>query len=110
VLSFVLLSELLRRQVAQTRVRAHVVVVSAPLLDHDSGLGARPEPLDIQALVAEWAKHGIWSAHRNCDRIHQQRVGYRSDQAIASGGTPTTSNVPSTLFDGRLGDGTEAAE
>ena len=36
-------------------MRPDLVVVSAPLLDHNSGLGARPEPLDVQALITERA-------------------------------------------------------
>jgi len=36
-------------------MRAHLVEVPAPGFDDDPGLGARPEPLHAQALVAELA-------------------------------------------------------
>src|SRR5471032_1363514 len=36
-------------------MRAHLVVVLAPRLDDDLGLGAGPEPFEAQALVAELA-------------------------------------------------------
>ena len=36
-------------------MRAHLIVMPAPGLDDDLGLGPRPEPLQAQALVAELA-------------------------------------------------------
>ena len=47
--------ELDRGQVVQAAVRAHGVVVVPSGLDHDLGFGARAEPLQAQALVAELA-------------------------------------------------------
>src|SRR5690606_28293888 len=39
--------------VVQARVRAHMVVVSAPLLDDHARLDSRAEPLEAQALIAQ---------------------------------------------------------
>ena len=43
-------------------MRAHLVEVLAPGFDDDLGLGARPEPLHAQALVAELAVEMLSSA------------------------------------------------
>src|SRR5579863_9299979 len=43
------------RQVPETRMGAHVVVVSAPLLDARLRVGAVPEPLERAVLIAERA-------------------------------------------------------
>jgi hypothetical protein len=48
-----LLLELERPQVAQAAVRADRVEVKTPGFDDDLGLGARAEPFDAQALVAQ---------------------------------------------------------
>jgi hypothetical protein len=45
--------ELRRRQVPQTGVRPDLVVVPAPGLDADCGVGTMPEPFEREALVAE---------------------------------------------------------
>ena len=48
-----LLLELERRQVVQAAVGSDGVEVTPPGLDDDLGFGARSEPLDAQALVAQ---------------------------------------------------------
>ena len=45
--------EFSRRQVPETRVRSHLVVVPAPLLDADPRIDAIPKPLQRQMLVPE---------------------------------------------------------
>ena len=40
-------------------MRAHLVVMPPPALDHDLRLGPRPEPLQAQALVAELAVEAL---------------------------------------------------
>jgi len=50
-----LLLELMRRQVFQTAVRPHSVVVTAPVFDYDTRLGARAEPFETQTFVAQLA-------------------------------------------------------
>ena len=40
------------RHVLQTRMRSHLVVMTAPVLDQDTGLLSRSEPLLVQALFA----------------------------------------------------------
>ena len=57
-----LCGELGRRQIAETRMRTHLVEVFAPGFDDDLGLGARPEPLHVQALVAEFAVEALQRA------------------------------------------------
>jgi hypothetical protein len=57
-----LLLELVRGQVVESAVRAHGVVVAAPSLDHDLGLGARAELLERQALVAQLAVEALVAA------------------------------------------------
>jgi DNA-binding transcriptional ArsR family regulator len=59
---FVLSLELVRPQVAEARMRAHGVVVSAPCRDDDAGLFAIPEPLQVEALLAESAVEALVSA------------------------------------------------
>jgi hypothetical protein len=54
-----LVLELRGRQVLQAAVRSNGVVVATPVLDHDLGLGARAEPLDAPALVAQSAFEAV---------------------------------------------------
>jgi hypothetical protein len=51
-----------RGQIAEARMRANLVVVAPPGLDHDLGLGARQEPFEAQALVAELAVEALADA------------------------------------------------
>lgn len=48
-----LLLELVRSQVVQGAVWSHSVLVPSPGFDDDSGLSARPEPLQRETFVAE---------------------------------------------------------
>jgi hypothetical protein len=41
------------RHVLQTRMRSHLVVVAAPVLDQSTGFLPRPEPLLVQTLIAK---------------------------------------------------------
>jgi hypothetical protein len=50
------------RQLAQARVWAHLVEVASPALDDHLGLGARAEPFQAQALVAELAVEALSDA------------------------------------------------
>ena len=43
-------------------MRAHLVEVPPPVFDHDLRLGARPEPFEAQALVAELAVEALRDA------------------------------------------------
>ena len=54
-----LCGELGRRQIAEARMRAHLVEVLAPGFDEDLGLAARPELLHAQAFVAELAVEAL---------------------------------------------------
>src|SRR5262245_57967309 len=47
--------ELVRREIAEARMWAHVVVVTTPSLDDHLGLGTRTKPFEAQTLVAELA-------------------------------------------------------
>ena len=41
------------RHVLQTRMRSHLVVMTAPVLDQDTGFLSRSEPLLVQTLIAK---------------------------------------------------------
>jgi hypothetical protein len=57
-----LLTECHRGQVAQPRMRPHLVVVAPPGLDRHPCLGARAEPLQAQTLVPELAVEALVGA------------------------------------------------
>ncbi len=42
------------RQIAQARMRSHLVIVAPPVLDHDLRFRPRAKPFHAQALVAEF--------------------------------------------------------
>ena len=64
------------RQIAEARVRSHLVVVPAPGLDRHLGLGAQAKPFQAQALVAELAVEALVGAFLpGSARIDQRRVG-----------------------------------
>src|SRR6266702_1273760 len=50
------------RQIAEARLRANLIVVTPPGLDHDLGLSTRQEPFEAQALVAELAVEALADA------------------------------------------------
>src|SRR5688572_24305390 len=54
--------ERIRREIAQARMRAHVIVVLSPGLDDHLRLGPRAEPFEAQALVAELAVEALRDA------------------------------------------------
>ncbi len=54
--------ELVRREIAEARMRANFVVMAAPALDDRLGLRPRPEPFETQALVAELAVEAFGDA------------------------------------------------
>src|SRR6266511_1116156 len=54
--------ELVRREIAEARIRANFVVMAAPALDDRLGLRPRPEPFETQALVAELAVEAFGDA------------------------------------------------
>src|SRR3974390_884300 len=47
--------ELVRREIAEARMRTHFVVMAPPCFDDHLRLGARSKPFEAQALVAEFA-------------------------------------------------------
>src|SRR5512134_183653 len=64
-----------RRQIAETGMRPHLVVVLPPRLDHDLGFCARSEPLQRQALVAELPVEALRRAILpGLARINQRRL------------------------------------
>src|SRR5215472_17152274 len=54
--------ELVRRGIAEARMRTHLVVVLPPSFDDHLRLGARTKPFEAQALVAEFAVEAFHDA------------------------------------------------
>src|SRR5262245_2238950 len=54
--------ELVRREIAEARMRTHLVVVAPPSLDDHLRLDARTKPFEAQALVAELAVEALRDA------------------------------------------------
>lgn len=70
--------ELLEGQVGETRMRSHGVLVLSRCLDDVLRLASRPEPFDVEALVAELAlerfvsrllKFAVFSPHYAIRRL-----------------------------------------
>src|SRR6516165_986805 len=61
--------ELVRREIAEARMRTHLIVVPPPSLDDDLRLGARTKPFGAQTLVAELAIEAL------CDAILPRFAG-----------------------------------
>ena len=80
-----------RRQIPETRMGPHLVVVAAPLLDADLGVDAIPEPLQREMLVAELAVERFvgailpWLA-----RIDERRLDLGALRATAGSRAPRT--------------------
>src|SRR5205814_2468925 len=53
------LYELVRREIADARMRTHLVIVPPPCFDDDLRLRARAEPFEAEAFVAELAVEAL---------------------------------------------------
>src|ERR671919_2010254 len=89
--------ELVRREIVEARMRPHFVVVPPPCFDDHLRLGARTEPFEAQALVAELAVEAFRDAilprlagldQRRADALRddpgQQRLGYELRSVVAA--------------------------
>jgi hypothetical protein len=89
--------ELARREIVEARMRPHFVVVPPPCFDDDLRLGARTEPFEAQALVAELAVEAFRDAilprlagldQRRADALRddpgQQCLGYELRPVVAA--------------------------
>src|SRR6202040_3432718 len=54
--------ELIRREIAEARMRTHLVVVPPPSFDDHLRLGTRTKPFEAQTLVAELAVEALRDA------------------------------------------------
>src|ERR1700693_4543326 len=54
--------KLLRRQIAEARMRTHLVIMPPPGLDDHPRLGAGTEPFEAEAFVAELAIEALYDA------------------------------------------------
>src|SRR5512134_1340337 len=80
--------ELVWGQVLEAAVRTYRVVVTAPVFDHDTSLGARAEPLQGQTFIAELPVEAlVGTVLPGLARVDQRRLDALGSQPLEDGAT-----------------------